>query len=67
MSLISVLVDSAPGDDAVFQPKKDVILFPGVLGGLFVSAEPEGILGGSILSGGGRFEGGCKAMVSDRL
>lgn len=32
LSLISVLLDSAEGDVVVFQPKNDVILFPGVFG-----------------------------------
>lgn len=31
-SEISVLEDSAPGEVAPFQPKKELILFPGVLG-----------------------------------
>lgn len=31
-SEISVLIDSAPGDVALFHPKNDVILLPGVLG-----------------------------------
>lgn len=31
-SEISVLEDSAPGDGADFQPKNEVILFPGVFG-----------------------------------
>jgi hypothetical protein len=34
MSLISVLVDSAPGDEVVFHPKNEVILLPGVFGSL---------------------------------
>lgn len=31
-SEISVLEESAPGDVAAFQPKKELILLPGVLG-----------------------------------
>jgi hypothetical protein len=66
LSLISVLDDSAPGEVVVFQPKKDVILFPGVLG----SFSPGlGIVGrlASMCRGGGRLWGGCKAIVSDLL
>jgi len=68
LSDISVLDDSAPGELVVFHPKNDVILFPGVFGGCFRSAElrmfrePE-----STRIGGGRFDGGCNAMVSERL
>lgn len=38
-SEISVLLDSAPGEDADFQPKKEVILFPGVFGRRLYSVE----------------------------
>lgn len=66
LSEISVLVDSPPGEEAVFQPKKEVILFPGVLG-CFVSIEPEDVFE-STRSGGGRlFVGGCRAIVTDLL
>jgi hypothetical protein len=68
-SEISVLEDSAPGDVAVlaFQPKKELILFPGVLGCLG-SAWPMDMDRGStsICKGGGRFMGGCKAILVAR-
>jgi hypothetical protein len=66
VSLISVLVDSAPGDEVVFHPKNEVILLPGVFGclspGLGIADRPA-----SICRGGGRLRGGCKAIVSDLL
>lgn len=53
LSLISVLVDSAPGDEVVFHPKNEVILLPGVFGclspGLGIADRLE-----SICRGGGR-------------
>jgi hypothetical protein len=67
-SEISVLEDSAPGDVAALQPKKELILFPGVLG-CRGSFPPLDILRAfeSMCRGGGRFVGGCKAMVVARL
>lgn len=67
-SEISVLDDSAPGDCAVFQPKKDVILFPGVFG-CFESTELPDILRfpESTRIGEGLFERGCNPIVSARL
>lgn len=66
VSEISVLEDSAPGEDVVARhPKKELILFAGVFGCL--ESPDEDRLGESICSGGGRREGRCKAMVVGRL
>lgn len=64
VSETSVLVDSAPGDEAALQPKKELILPPGVLG-CFESVELADIARPleSIWSGGGRFDGGCRAIL----
>lgn len=73
-SEISVLDDSPPGDVVVllfaaFQPKKELILLPGVLGCLG-SPEPIDIDiergSTSICSGGGLFIGACTAMLVAR-
>lgn len=63
-----MLEDSPPGDVAVFQPKKELILPPGVFGcrGSFTLLGMPRALG-SMCSGGGRFCGGCKAIVLARL
>lgn len=62
-SEISVLEDSALGDVVTaFQPKKELILFPGVLG-CFESKEPAE----SMRKGGGRLVDGRNAIVWARL
>jgi hypothetical protein len=69
VSEISVLEDSAPGDVVVaLQPKKELILFPGVFGwrGSFTGKDMLRALE-SMCKGGGRFVGGCKAIVLGRL
>ena len=69
VSDISVLDDSAPGDEVDFHPKKEVILLPGVLG-CFASIEPEDPLRkleSTRSGGGGLLKGGCRAIVTDRL
>lgn len=65
-SEISVLDDSAPGEELDFQPKKEVILLPGVLG-CFASIEPVDALESTRSGGGGLFVGGCRAIVTDLL
>ena len=67
-SEISVLEDSAPGEvTGAFQPKKLLILFPGVLGSCcFESNELADAFRApaeSIRRGGGRLEGGCRAIA----
>lgn len=69
---ISVLLESAPGDEEDFQPKNEVILLPGVFGVLLNSFDPfDRVREESTRRGGGRlggaWEGGCSAMVKDRL
>ena len=65
-SEISVLEDSAPGEEVVARhPKKELILFAGVFGCL--ESPDEDRLGESICRGGGRREGKFKAMVVGRL
>lgn len=70
-----MLEDSPPGDVAVllcpgaaFQPKKELILFPGVFGclgspAIDIDIDREST---SICSGGGRFIGGCNAILVAR-
>jgi hypothetical protein len=72
-SEISVLEDSAPGDVAVlllfaaFQPKNELILFPGVFGFLGSVALIDIDRGStSICRGGGRFIGRCNAILVAR-
>lgn len=69
-SEISVLEDSAPGEvTGAFQPKRLLILFPGVLGFCFNSRELADTLRApaeSIRRGGGRLlllAGGCRAIA----
>ena len=67
-SEISVLEDSAPGEvTGAFQPKKLLILFPGVRGSCcFESNELADALRApaeSIRRGGGRLVGGCRAIA----
>lgn len=67
-SEISVLDDSPPGEEAEFpfQPKKELILFPGVFG--WRGSTPMGMDRSfkSIYKGGGRLVGGCKAILEAR-
>lgn len=73
-SEISVLDDSPPGDVAVllfaaFQPKKELILFPGVFGCLGSPApiDIDTERGStSICNGGGLLIGGCNAILVAR-
>ena len=65
-SEISVLDDSPPGEEAARKPKKELILWPGVLGCLASATlldmdQPVA----AMCRGGGRceLEGGCKPMV----
>lgn len=63
-SEISVLDESPPGELAVFpfHPKKELILLPGVLG---CPMDSDRRLSISICRGG-RFMGGCKAILETR-
>lgn len=66
-SEISVLEDSAPGEVGPFQPKKELIFLPGVLGCCLESKELADEFRApaeSIRRGGGRlFSGGCRAIA----